>query len=311
MGGAMTAGALVATMILTWRVLSPLQSLCAVLPRMEQVRQSIAQLNELMRLQPEREPYGTVHALRPFRGHIAFLNVSLRYGRKFDPVFMNLNLEAKPGDLITIMGLNGVGKTSIIKIAAGLYGVTTGTIRLDGIDIRQLDPVQLRRHVTYIGQSPDVFSGTVMDNLRLTAPLATETEIKAALEKAGAWEEVQAMVDGIRTEIHLNDINLSSSLIYKLNLARAYLSTASIILCDELPYAILNSKTGEEFKKFLESQKGKRTVMLVTHREDYVALADKVVVLKQDKRPIVTTPAQLFKKTNLLKGVTHGTQAKL
>lgn len=290
----MTPGALVAVMILTWRIMNPMQNLCAMLPALGQVVNSIGQVNKLMTLAPERHPQKSLVSYKPFVGHVFFHHVSLRFSRAGDPVLSGLTFEALPGECIAIAGGNGSGKSTILRLCAGLYTPQGGTIRIDGTDIRQLDPIVMRREITFVPQTPEFFSGTILENLQLTHPTVTEAQVIAILKELEIWDDVMALPHKLHTRLGQGEANLPSTLLYCLNLARAMISPCSIILCDELPYAVLTSKTGEKFKKFLKSQRGIRTVLLVAHREDYMQLADKLVVLRTDKAPLIAKPDALL-----------------
>lgn len=290
----MTSGALVAVMILSWRVMNPLQNICSMLPSLQQVYNSIQQVNRLMQVQTERPAYKTALVYKPFKGQVTFHQVGLRYGRRGDPVFTGLSFEAKPGQCIAITGANGSGKSSILSLVAGLYAPQVGTIRIDGTDIRQMDPVVLRRHLTLIPQTPEFFSGTVMENLQLSHPTLTEDEAMEALRELDAHKDIERLPAGLHTMIGSGGVTLPGRLLYRLNLARAMVSPCSIILCDELPYAILNSSTGERFKSFLKAQRGVRTVLMVAHREDYMQIADKLLVLQPEKKPLVARPDEIL-----------------
>lgn len=135
------------------------------------------------------------------------------------------------------------------------------------------------------------FTGSIADNLRFANPLANESELWKALEKANACEDVSALPNGLNTLIGQGEErNMSSSLIFRINLARAHLKDSPVILIDELPYALLNSHTGEMYKRFLEESRGHRTIIMVTHRRDFIELADTLVTLYADDRPVISHP---------------------
>ncbi len=290
--GEMTGGAMVATMIITWRVLYPLQALCAVMPQLEQIRASLDQVASLMSLAPEAHASPSVLGQHPINGKISIQNLGLRYGRKSDPVFLGLNAEIEKGEVVAIYGGNGTGKSSILRLLLGLYAPAMGTVRFDGVDYRQFDPRSLRRQIGYFSQDPELIPGTISDNLRLHDPLAEEHKLRHALLWADILDAVKALPEGMETEIGGSFVP-SSGFAARLALARIYLSQRPVILCDELSAQVLNSSTGSLFRKFLEECRGKRTVIFVTHRHDWLALADKVIWLRPDARPLVTTPQQI------------------
>ena len=126
-------------------------------------------------------------------GHIKVTNVGLRYSLDVEPIFFGLDIEIKPGEVIGITGVNGSGKSSLLKLINGLYTSQTGTIRIDGTNIKQLDPLELRHYINYLPQVPNFFEGTIKENLLLVNPLATDDEIMKALEKATALDELATL----------------------------------------------------------------------------------------------------------------------
>lgn len=294
--GAMSTGALIACTILIWRVLGPFQILCTASPRFERIRNSIIQVNKLMEITPERLSKQSKSHISDLQGKVQFSSVGLRYTKTMDPVFSGLSFNAEPGQLVTITGNNGSGKSTILKLINGLYLPQAGNIRLDGLDIRQLDAIELRQKIAYVSQSPHFFPGSILENLRYVAPLATEDAIKKILIKLNAWEDIEKLPQQLETNLGENKIGIPTLLTYKLNLARAYLQDSSVMLIDELPYALLNSSTGEAFLQELSIWKGKKTIILVTHREDYIDLADTAIFLQSGQAPIVARPATVIEK---------------
>lgn len=292
--GAITSGALIAVMMLTWKALSPLQSLCNAIPRFEQLGNAIGQVNRLMEIETEKSESAAPSVLRDMRGHLVFSHVGLRYTKDSDPVFSGLSFEAKPGQLVAIAGGNGSGKSTVLRLVNGLYRPQAGTISIDGIDIRQTDPRDLRKHIIYVPQIPSVFHGSIADNLRLSDPLATDSMIEAALDKAGLMDYVHRLPAGIDTVIGTGAAQLPAVLSYNLGLARAYLREGRIMLFDELPYALLNSPAGEAFKSALREWKGRRTVLIVTHREDYLSMADSAFLLRAGAAPLTGRPDRII-----------------
>ncbi len=293
--GTLSTGGLVATMILVWRVITPFYSVCTMVPRMEQLRNSIIQVNNLMDLDTEDKvgQFGSV--ISTLRGNIAFTNVGLRYQDATDDVFSNLSFDARAGDLIAITGDNGAGKSSILKLIKGLYKPTSGAVQIDGFDIRQLDAPSLRKQIAYIPQQYDFFEGTIVENLRLCNPLATIEDIETALEMAAADEEIRALPNGLNTEIgRYSAGKLPSNLSMRLSLARLYLHTAPILLIDEIPNAILSGKPGRNLQNYLARSKGSRTCIMVTYREDFLKMSDTLILMRQGATPLVGTPERMM-----------------
>ncbi len=299
--GMMSTGALVASMILVWRVLTPFYSLCTMIPKFEQIRNSIGQVNMLMDIDTEATESKSYARLTRMRGEIDFHQVSMRYSTKSDMVFEGVTFKVDAGNFVVISGDNGAGKTTLLKMIKGMYGAEHGTVRIDGFDIRQLDISNLRRQIAYVPQTPDFFKGTIIDNLRIGNPLATAEDVKHALILADAWEEIQTLPEGLLTEIKTdNEKVFSSSLASKLSLTRAYLHSAPLILIDELSNILLRGKTGENLKKYIEASKGKRTCIMVSYSKDFVEMADFVVMLRRGEAPIVGSNYILINELNTM-----------
>lgn len=292
--GTLSAGALVAIMIISWRMLSPLQLLGGLLPHMEQLKASIDQVDRLMAASPERNAGWPLPPSQDFRGQVTLSQLVLRHTRNADPLFAGLNMEVQPGQLVAITGGNGSGKTSLLKLVNGLLLPQMGSVRIDGVDIRQMDPSWLRRQISYVPQLPDLFTGTVRENLLLAAPMADDETLKRALELADAWRDIQALPQGLETPIGDGGMPVTDGLHARLGLARLYINPHALILCDELPYSLLSSRAGDNFKQFLASCKGNRTVIMITHRSDLMEMADVMVWLRADLPPMVNKPSEIM-----------------
>lgn len=298
--GDITTGALIASMMLVWRVLTPFYSLCAMIPRLEQLKNSIHQVNDLMDLETEQETATSAARMPSIRGRITFTGASLRYSSENDAALNNINTDIEAGQIVAVTGRNGAGKTSLLKLAKGMYRPVSGSVRIDGFDIRQLDAVHLRRHIAYVPQRPEFFSGTIAENLKIARPLATMQEIEQALFLADAIDEVKKMEGGMNAKI--NPGKIPSGLAARLSLARAYLHGGSILLIDELPGSLMNSRAGEYLRRYLEKSKGKRTIIMVTHRDDMMALADSTIELRKGEQPLYSKqsasqqPPETFKE---------------
>jgi len=286
--GSITIGALIATMLLIWRILGPLQTMCSMLPRIEQLKSSIDQINRLVNVDVERKPAVLKRPIEKLDGYVKMTNVGLRYSLEVEPIFVGLDLDVQPGEVIGITGVNGSGKSSLLKLISGLYRPQTGTIRIDNTNIRQLEAIELRNYIAYLPQMPNFFEGTIKENLLLANPLATDEEINNALIQATAMDEIKELEQGLETIIYGNNPSLPSGFIYTLNLARVFLKKSNIILLDELPNASLNEDAGSAYKKLISDSKVQnKTVFFVSQRDDYIKLADRVIVLRSGARPTI------------------------
>ncbi|MEC8067372.1 MAG: peptidase domain-containing ABC transporter [Pseudomonadota bacterium] len=288
--GQISIGALVASMILVWRVLTPLYSMCTMIPRIEQLDNSVRQINELMDIENEFQQSKNKVKLKRIHGDITLHNLALRYDENQDFVYRNVNCEIKAGELLAVTGDSGAGKTSFLKTLHSLYKPSKGSIRIDGFDVRQIDPIDLRQHIAYAPQAPDFFYGTIAENLQVANPTASENEIWEALKIAGIDELVEEFPHQLDTVICKPDAHpLSPYFKFQLSLARLYLQNAKIVIIDELPSVTLNSKTGRMLVQYIKNSIGKRTMIIVTHRQDILKLAHHTVTFKNGLPTEVTS----------------------
>ncbi|WP_417789149.1 peptidase domain-containing ABC transporter [Terasakiella pusilla] len=278
--GAMSIGGLVASMILVWRVLGPLQSGFVTLTRVEQVRSSITQINNLMNINSEHKD-DMVNSNRKIEGFIEFGRVSLRYSPDADPALVGVNFDIKPGEVLAVLGGNGSGKSTILKLLLGMYIPQAGSIRIDQTDIRQLDPVELRQMIGYVPQATQFFYGTIAQNLRLANPAASDEEVADACRKANLLDDIEALPKGFWTRIgEGTGGQLPSSFQQRLNLARCFIKKPKIMLFDE-PGNGLDFEDDQAFMKTVSKMKEEGVCsFMVTHRPSHLKIADKILWLE-------------------------------
>ena len=274
----MSVGALIAVVLLLWRALSPIQSAFMILGRFDQVMDSLGQINRLMAMPTERRQVtGNPHE---FDGLIRVQNAGFRYPNDANPALQGIMMEAKPGEIVAVIGQNGSGKTTLLKLLLGFYYPQAGSITVDGVDIRQFDPIVLRQSIAYVPQQTQFFHGTLAQNLQLCAPEATQEQMIRAVKMAGLLPQIMTLPEGFETRIDEQLMNVySSGFLQKLNLARAYVRKSNILIMDE-PGNTLDQEGDELLRTTIEGFRGKKTVMLVTHRPSLINLADRVLSLQ-------------------------------
>lgn len=278
--GHMTIGALVATMALIWRLLAPTQGLFLALTKLDQIGTSINRLNQLFTLQSERNPYAS-SKLEDLKGRISFSRVSFRYTAEQDPAVVGFDLQIEPGEVIAFAGSNSSGKSTVIKLLAGLYQPQVGRISIDGIDIRQIDPLELRKAIGYMPQKSELFHGTIRQNLMLAKSTASESQIVEACEWANLTADIDRLPQKLDTRIGDQLLQqLPGGFQQRLIMARAFLTDAKIMVFDE-PGNTLDENGDRAFLEAVEKMRGKTTVLIVTHRPSHMRAADKVVLLNR------------------------------
>ncbi|MBF0185923.1 MAG: peptidase domain-containing ABC transporter [Magnetococcales bacterium] len=275
----LSTGGLVACMMLVWKVLGPLRSGFDSLPRYEQVRRNIVQLNKLMMLTDERSNK-VVQATRTIRGAVTFDRVSMRYTPQSDPSLLGVSLDIQPGEVVAVVGRNGAGRSTLLKLLMGLYQPQAGKILIDGQDVRQMNPMELRRSLGYVPQLCQMFFGTIAQNIRLAHPTASDDDIHWAAEQVDFLEDILALPNGFRTRIGDSTVEqLPTSFRQRLNLARAFVKRPSIFLLDE-PGNGLDFGNDQVLMNSIRRMKGMATVIISTHRPSHMRLADKLLWLE-------------------------------
>ncbi len=281
MAGDMTIGALIAIMALVWRVLSPLQSAFLSFSKFQQTIKAIRQINQLMKLRNECSNGKSGLILEKLKGDIRIERVSFRYGPDRDPALLGVSFQIKPGEMVAISGNTGSGKSTLIKMIAGMYAPQAGSLQLDGMDLRQLNAMELRRAIAYVPQQIHMFHGTIAQNIRLNNSLATDEQVRNAAAEAGVLDEIMALPEGLDTRIGDTTIDrMPPGFLRSLSMARAFVSPAKILLLDE-PGASLDDESDKRFVEQLNKIKGSRSIIMVSHRPSHIRLADKAILMEQ------------------------------
>ncbi len=292
----LSSGALIASMLLMWRVLTPLQTLFTNMTRIERIRSAAKQIDSLMQIQTERpEEMSASPVSRHLDGRLEFARVSFRYSMHTDPALIGVEFKVQAGESIAITGANGSGKSTLLKLLMGMYTPQAGSILIDGVDIRQLDPLELRRIIGYAPQDTQFFRATIAQNLRLARPDATDDDIYQVLDMAGALSAVMALPNDINYRFGDSTNELPSTLKQKLLLARTYITRAPIMIFDE-PGSGLDAEGDHKFVETLRSLKGKTTVLFISHRPSHIRLADTLLVFDKGYLRAAGPPNELLKQ---------------
>ena len=295
--GSMTIGAMIATMALIWRVLSPLQNLFLTMTRLEYTLSSIKQINTLMKLKTEINPNPDNLSQREFIGHILFDRVSFRYRQGSEPALLGTSFEILPKEMLAVAGPNASGKSTVLKIILAMYQNQAGQVIIDGMDIRQINPLTLRQNIAYVPQESRFFHGTIAQNLRLSHPTASDEELLDACELANLTGDIDLLPKKLETRIGDHTVHgMPSGFKQRLSLARAFLKKAPILLLDE-PGQTLDFEADKAFIDSLTKLKGTCTIIMVSHRPSHIKLCDKVLSLENGMVVNLGSPEELYPDT--------------
>ncbi len=280
-----TMGGLIACGMLASRALAPAGQIVALLMQYQGARTALAGLERIMAQPVEREgdAQGTAYIHRAkLRGEIEFRNVSFKYPGRTDSAIENLSLKIKPGERVALIGRVGSGKSTLQRLTMGLYRPSQGAVLLDGIDLNQLDPADLRKNVGYVSQDVLLFYGSLRENITFGLPYADDGSVVAAAEVAGLAEFVNRHPHGFDMNVGERGERLSGGQRQGVGIARAVLHNTPVLLLDEPTSAMDFSTEASITKRLAEFSTGK-TVVLVTHRTSLLALVDRVVVIDGGK----------------------------
>jgi ATP-binding cassette subfamily C protein LapB len=294
--GAMTSGALIGSMALVWRVLSPLQSTYLSLPRLEQALQTFKQIDRLMKIRSERSARMPRAVFRKFKGKIAIQRLAFRYPQRPEAVLRNIQLEIKPGEMVAITGTSGSGKTTLLRLMAGLYPPTMGSVLADDTDLRQIDPAEWRSQIAFLPESANFFYGTLAQNIRLARPDASDAEVMRALTEMGFDVSGGLSSEGLDQRLTAADLdNLPDALRQRMALARCFIKNAPLFLLDN-PASGLDSSSEQHLIRKLGSLKGRATVVFTTFRPSHMRLADRVVLIKDGQVALDGPPEKVVER---------------
>ncbi len=292
-----TIGALIAFQMLANRVTGPLVKMVGLIHEYQQIALSVRMLGVVMN-SPIEPAGGGVR--NPLRGRLDFEAVTFQYRPDLPQVIQNFTLSVPEGSTIGFVGRSGSGKTTLTKLLQGLYPVTQGLIKIDGIDIREIDKAHLRSSIGVVLQENYFFSGTVRENISLTKQSASLEEILYAAKLAGADEFIQKLPRGYDTVLEENASNLSGGQKQRLAIARALLTNPPILIFDEATSA-LDPESEAVIQQNLKAIARGRTVLIVSHRLSIVSHADQIVVIDAGKMSDRGTHRELLSRDGIYK----------
>ncbi len=258
-----TVGMLVAFQMFAGKLSEPVLRIVGLWTQFQQASLSVERLGDVMNA--PAEPY-SLTSQRRHDGHglVTVQGLAFRYGPERPYLYENLNLTLKPGQAIAIMGSSGSGKSTLAKLMLGFYTPSAGSIQIDGIDVRNLSANELRAYFGVVPQETILFSGTILDNLRMGNPAATFEQITQAAQWAGIHTTIEQLPQGYETEIGERGAGLSGGQKQRIAIARALLKRPKVLIFDEATSA-LDEQTAEGFAQTINQLKGRVSMLFITH----------------------------------------------
>jgi ATP-binding cassette, subfamily C, bacterial LapB len=274
----LTMGGLIAVVLLAGRAIAPMGQVASLVSNYEHVKAAYEGIEKIMDM-PVEHPDGKKFVQRTvFQGSIEFKDVGFTYPNAQKTSLKNISFVINHGEKIGFIGKIGSGKTTIEKLIMGLYAPTEGSMLVDGIDINQLDPMDLRKNIGYVPQDVVLFKGTVKENIIYKFPEAEDKDIITAAEVSGVSDFVNKHPQGFDMEVGERGLGLSGGQRQSITLARALLMNAPILLLDE-PTNSMDGKTEAKIIKRLKQFGNDKTIILVTHKPSLLELVDRLILM--------------------------------
>lgn len=295
----MSPGTLVAFAMLSMRIAQPLVRMASLLQDVAEVRGAITEVATVMNVPPEQARAGTGLRL-PITGDITFEDVRFRYTPTAPLALDRVSFHIAPGRMLGIMGRSGSGKTTVTRLLQGLHPTYEGIIKVDGMDLREIDLTHLRTSIGVVPQENFLFRGTIRDNIAMAKPGATFREIVRAAQLAGAEEFIERLPRGYDTALEENAVNLSGGQRQRLAIARALMIDPAVLILDEATSA-LDAESEAIINANLRRIAQDRTIICISHRLSMLVPADAILVLERGQVYDVGHHDELLQRCDIYK----------
>lgn len=310
--GEMQVGNLMAFLQYAMMILFSLVMLSMAFVSIPRAQASARRINEVLQLEPSiKDSEQTGRHSKPAaskKGLLEFKDVTFRYAGAEKPAIHSVSFQAKPGVTTAIIGSTGTGKSTLLRLIPRFYDIEEGSIRIDGVDVRDMPLKELRRRIGYVPQKAALFRGTIGDNVRFGNGDVSEEEMHFALQTAQAMEFVQSKENGVNEQISQDGGNLSGGQKQRLSIARALARKPDIYLFDD-SFSALDYKTDANLRKALKGATTDATVIIVAQRVSTIMDADQIIVLHEGEIAGIGTHEELLAESKIYKEIVQSQQS--
>jgi ATP-binding cassette subfamily C protein/ATP-binding cassette subfamily C protein LapB len=273
----LSMGGLLGVMLITFRILTPLKGFFNTVGQFERFNRSIKQIDQFMNMELEvkdEEVYAGTH----LNGEIRYVNIYLKYSSSHLPALQNLSLNIPRGQFVNFCGPGGSGRSSLFKVLMDLSSPQAGQVFVDGINVKQLSPIQMRMSFAILPRHVQIFEASLLDNILMAAPSTHKEDVLHWLKRFGLLESIERLPDGLDTAVHPDTHNFSDNFVRKLGLVRVFIKNSNIILMDK-PELNLNDEDLEILEEVLEEKQGVCTIMTISNNPKVLSWAHRGILM--------------------------------
>ena len=300
--GDMQVGALIAFLQYAMQILFALLMVSFMFVMLPRAAASADRINEVLAIEPEIKDAEQVKLADDQRGYVEFRDVTFSYPGAEEPALSNISFRAAPGEVTAIIGGTGSGKSTLVSLIPRFYDIDSGSLLVDGVDVREIAQEHLRSKMGLVPQKTVLFSGTIAENIRYGKEDATEEEIRHAAQVAQASDFISEKPDGFDAEIAQGGANVSGGQKQRLSIARALIRRPEIYLFDD-SFSALDFKTDARLRAALKQETRNSTVLIVSQRVSTVMDADQIIVLDEGRIAGIGTHQALMRSSEVYRDI--------